>query len=57
MSACLRSSFRASPFYENHNYTKFGIFRCYQYLLGCAEALRSGGVKSAAAYAGNVLKR
>ena len=38
------------------NYTKFGIFRCYQYLLGCAEALRSGGVKSAAAYAGNVLK-
>ena len=38
------------------NYTKFGIFRCYQYLLGCAKALRSGGVKSAAAYAGNVLK-
>ena len=38
------------------NYAKFGIFRCYQYLLGCAKALRSGGVKSAAAYAGNVLK-
>src|SRR5437867_1450202 len=39
------------------HYAKFGIFRCYQYLLGCAKALRTGGVRSAAAYAWDVVGR
>ena len=37
------------------HYAKFSIFRCYQYLVGFTKALRSGGVKAAAAYAGEVV--
>jgi hypothetical protein len=37
------------------HYAKFSIFRCYQYLVGFTKALCSGGVKAAAAYAGEVV--